>query len=57
MFVIRVIAKFDHDFIYAYEMRHINLKNFRFYNESRNNLQTLYLRQRFIYIINLNFVI
>ena len=34
MFTIRVITKFNHDFIYVYKVRYINLKNFYFYNES-----------------------
>ena len=37
MFAIRVIAKFDYDFVYVYEMRHIDLKDFHFYNELRND--------------------
>ena len=57
VFAIRVIAKFNYDFIYVYEMRYIDLKNFHFYNESRNNLQMLRLHQRFAHTINLNFVI
>ena len=57
VFAICVIAKFNYNFICIYEMRHINLKNFRFYNRSRNNLQTSRLRQRFAHIIDLNFII
>ena len=37
VFAIRVIAKFDYDFICIHKIHYIDLKNFRFYNESRNN--------------------
>ena len=37
MFAIRVIAKFDRDFICVHEMRYINLKDFRFHSELRND--------------------
>ena len=44
VFTIRVIAKSNRNFVCVYKMRHINLKNFRFHNESRNDFQTLRLR-------------
>ena len=57
VFAIDVITKFNRAFICVHKMRHINLKSFYFYNELKNDLQTLRLRQRFAYIINLNFII
>ena len=57
MFAINVVNELNRRFICVYQMCQIDLKNFRFYSESRHDFQSSRLCQKFVYAINVNVII
>ena len=57
MLAINIVNEFNRRFICVYQTYQIDLKKFYFYSESKHNLQSSRLRQKFISAVNVNVII
>ena len=57
MLAISVVNEFNRHFICVYRACQIDLKNFRFYSESKHDFQSSRLRQKFAHTVNVNIII